>query len=204
MGYSLKQITPPTESPVTLDEAKTHVAVASSISYHDDQLTRIIRAATEQVQVLAGRQILTATYRMQIDQFPDDADDAIYLPIPPLRSVSSITYLDANGATQTLATTVYRVQTDHEPGQVILRSGQSWPSTLIEQGAVTITYLAGEADTAGELGDGAEWFKQAVLLLVQVYWLRDFGQPIDRLMLAVDRIIEGHRCGDDFLRYGDE
>ena len=204
MSYSLKQITPPIESPVTLDEAKTHVSVASSISYHDDQLTRLIRAATEQVQIFSGRQILTATYRMSIDRFPDDADDPIYLPMPPLRSVSSITYLDAAGATQTLATTVYMVQTDHEPGQIILRSGQSWPSTLIEQGAVTITYVAGEADTAGELGDGAELVKQAILLLVQAYWLRDFGQPFDRLMVAVDRIIEGHRCGDDFLRYGEE
>lgn len=204
MVYSLKLVTPPTEQPVTLDEAKKHVEIASGIEYHDEHLLRLIKAATEHAQVKAGRQILTATYRLTLDDFPSTDEGRITLPNPPLQSVSSITYSDANGATQTLATTVYKVLADSEPGQVCLKYGQDYPSVYDEPGSVAITYLCGEADTGYELGDAAEWIKQAILLLVQAYWLRDAGQPYDRVLTAAENILQSHRCGDDFVLYGVE
>jgi uncharacterized phiE125 gp8 family phage protein len=199
--YGLKLVTPPTEQPVTLDEAKKQVEIASSVTYHDDHLLRLVKAATEQATVRSGRQMLTATWRLSLDDFPADR---ISLPMPPLQSVSSITYYDANGTQQTLATTYYKVLTDLEPGQVVLKWGQDWPTVYDEPGSVSITFLAGEADTAYELGDRHEWFKQAVLLLVQAQWLRDFQQPYERIERAAEMILESHRCGDDFVKYGDE
>ncbi len=204
MGYALKLVTPPTEQPVTLDEAKKQVEIATSVEYHDDHLLRLIKSATEAAQVRAGRQILTATYRLTIDAFPAESDSRIPVPMPPLQSVSSIAYLDSNGVSQTLATTYYRVLTDREPGEIILRYGQTWPSTYDEPQAVTINYLAGIADTTAELGDKDEWIKEAILLLVQACWLRDFGQVNAKIFERVDQILESHRCGDDFHLYGEE
>jgi len=204
VGYALKLVTPPTEQPVTLDEAKKQVEIATSVEYHDDHLQRLIKAATEAAQVRAGRQILTATYRLTLDEFPAESDSRILVPMPPLQSVSSIAYLDSNGVSQTLATTYYRALTDREPGEIILRYGQTWPSTYDEPQAVTINYLAGIADTAAELGDKDEWIKEAILLLVQAFWLRDFGQVNGKIFERVDQILEAHRCGDDFFQYGEE
>ena len=204
MGYALKLVTPPTEQPVTLDEAKKQVEIATSVEYHDDHLLRLIKSATEAAQVRAGLQILTATYRLTIDAFPAESDSRILVPMPPLQSVSSIAYLDSNGVSQTLATTYYRVLTDREPGEIILRYGQTWPSTYDEPQAVTINYLAGIADTTAELCDKDEWIKEATLLLVQALWLRDFGQVNGKIFERVDQILEAHRCGDDFFQYGEE
>lgn len=200
MGYALVRTTPPTELPVTLGEAKKHLEIAEAITYHDDQLLRLIKAATQQALVRSGRQLLTASYRLTLDDFPTGR---IALPFPPLQSVTSIKYYDADGVQQTLATSVYKALTDREPGEIALKYGQSWPTVYGEDDVVEIVYAAGEADTAAELADSAEWAKQAILLLVQAYWLRDHGQPYDRITRAADLILEAHRCGDDFVPYGE-
>jgi hypothetical protein len=133
-----------------------------------------------------------------MDDFP--SEDRFCLPMPPLASVTSIVYLDANGASTTLATIVYKVLTDAEPGVIALKHGQDWPTVYDEAGSVVVTYVAG----ATSLLAADEWFKQAVLLGVQALWLRDFDQPYERIQKAAELILESHRCGDDFLRYGEE
>jgi len=202
MGYGLTLVTPPVEMAVTLNEAKKQVEVATAISYHDDHLQRLIKAASQQALVRSGRQLLTATYRLTCDQFPSGAG-RISIPFPPCQSIQSIKYLDTAGVQQTLATTVYRLLAVREPAEICLRYGQVWPDVYDEPDVVEITYTAGVADTCGELGDEDQWMRHAVLLLVQAYWLRDHGQPYDRLTRAADLILEAHRCGDDFTPYGE-
>jgi uncharacterized phiE125 gp8 family phage protein len=187
---------------VSLAEAKKQVEVASAITYHDDHLTRLIKAATQQATERSGRQLLTSGYRLTIDAFPRGSGN-IPLPFPPLRSVESVKYYDEDGDQQALSTDVYRVLDAREPAEICLKHDQSWPSTYDEPDVVTIEYLAGVADTAAELGPEDEWYRQAILLLVQAYWLRDHDQVYDRLLKAADSILEAHRCGDDFVPYGD-
>jgi uncharacterized phiE125 gp8 family phage protein len=198
--YSLGLVTRPVEQAVTLAEAKKQVEIGDAVTYHDDQLRRLIKAATQQVTVRSGRQILTATYRLTLDDFPSGN---LLLPFPPVQSISSLKYYDSDGVQQTLATTVYKLLSDREPAEIALRNGQSWPTVYAEDDAVEITYVAGVADTAGELPDSEEWIKHAILLLVQAYWLRDHGQPYDRITRAAELICEAHRCGDDFVPYGE-
>ena len=201
MQYSIRRISEPAEWPITLGEAKRQVAVAEAITYHDDHLLRLIAAASQQASVRSGRQLLAVSLRLTIDRFPSGSG-RILLPYPPLASVESITYLDVTGAEQTLAAEEYRVLADREPGEIALRSGCSWPTVCDEPDAVAIVYTAGRAETAAEMTDEDEWYRQAVLLLVQAYWMRDHQQDFDRLTRAADLILEAHRCGDDFLEYG--
>lgn len=199
--YALVCTTPAAEMPVTLAEAKTQLEIAEAITYHDAHLLRLIKAATQQTVVRSGRQLLATAYRLTLDQFP--AAGRISLPLPPCASVASVKYYDADGVQQTLSATVYRLLADREPAEIVLRSGQSWPTVYDEPDVVAVAYTAGLAATAAELRDEDEWLKQAVLLLVQAYWLRDHNQPYDRLTRAADLICEAHRCGDDFVPYGD-
>jgi uncharacterized phiE125 gp8 family phage protein len=188
---------------VSLAEAKKQVEVAEAITYHDEHLTRLIKAATQQATVRSGRQLLATGYRLTIDGFPRGSD-RISLPLPPLKSVESVKYYDANGEQQTLSEDVYRVLAEREPGEICLRYGQTWPTVYDEPDAVEIEYTAGLAETADDFTLDDEWYRQAVLLLVQAFWLRDHNQTYDRILRAADLILEAHRCGDDFVEYGAE
>lgn len=89
---------------------------------------------------------MTATYTLKLDRFP--FDDYIDLPKPPLVSVTSVSYVDLTGATQTFSASRYEVDTDGEPGRIYLKYGESWPSTRTQRNAVTIVFVAGYGDAS--------------------------------------------------------
>lgn len=198
----VRLVTPAAEPLVTLAEAKKEVEIAAAITYHDDHLTRLIKVATQQATVRSGRQLLTAEYQLVRDSFPLSGKN-IPLPFPPLQSVESVKYYDADGVQQTLAGTVYRVLDGREPGELCLKHGQSWPTVYDEPDAVEINYTAGVGDEITDLGEADEWMRHAALMLVRAYWMRDHQQPFDAMLRAADLILEAHRCGDDFVEYED-
>lgn len=203
MGHLVLK-TAPTVYPVSRTEVKKQLEIAAAITYHDEHIDRLIKAATEEVQQRAGRTLLTTVWQWVMDKFPSGSK-SIILPMPPLQYVVSITYLDTAGASQTFSSaTGYKALTAREPGEVVLRYNQTWPETYDENDVVTVEYRAGYH--ASILPAAGEWIKQALLILVQAYWLRDHSQPFDRFTLAADRIIMAHRCGDEFCDYqrGDE
>jgi uncharacterized phiE125 gp8 family phage protein len=138
----LRLVTAPTETPISLDEAKAHVR--ETTTDRDAELTAMVAAATTQLDGragLLGRALVTQTWEMLLDGFP--CGDTIEVPLPPLQSIASITYTDTQGATQTLATSVYGVDASCEPGVVHLKYGQAWPATRDERNAVVIRFVAG-------------------------------------------------------------
>lgn len=200
--YSLQLKTAPTEQPATLAEAKKQVEVAAGMTYHDAHLTRLIKAATEEVERLANRAILSQTLVLRLDRFPADRG-RIPLPRPPLKSVTHVKYYDTTGVLRTLSATAYKVLTHQEPGQLALKYNQTWPSVYAEAEAVEIEYLAGYATNAAALQARHEELKAAILLLVQSAWLREHGMQSgkDLHQLRAHQLCEGWRCGDDFLEY---
>ena len=52
------------------------------------------------------------------------------LPYPPLQSITSIKYIDADGVLQTVAASVYQLDTYREPGLVKPAWLQSWPTII--------------------------------------------------------------------------
>lgn len=170
-------VTPPTSEPVTLLELKQQLRIETDFNLEDAQLLQYIAAARNLVEEAQGRQLMPATWKLYLDSFPPIAmgvettlerevrylcpSDRIKIPRPPLASVTSITYVDSDGASQTLATSVYQVITSHEPGFVRLKYNQSWPSVRYQPEAVTITYVCGYADAATVPAAT----KQAILLL---------------------------------------
>jgi len=86
-----------------------------------------------------------------LDEFPPDARNCtstIDVPVPPLQSVSSITYLDNNGDSQTLAASKYDVDASSEPGRIAPAFGETWPDTRDVNNAVTVTFIAGYTTAA--------------------------------------------------------
>jgi len=157
----LEQITASTGPPVSLDELRDHLRIDQSVD--DADLTGKLRAATEFCQRSVGghRQFMKATYDQVLDEFP--ANGRIDLPLPPLKSVTSVKYYDTDNTQQTLSSTAYHTITPtRQPGRVELVDGEAWPTTKVRPDAVKVRFVAGATSTTGV----DPTVKQAVYLLV--------------------------------------
>lgn len=111
-----------------------------------DQSTLVlgyIAAIRQKAEVILGRVLMTSTWDLVLDAFP--VSGVIELPLPPLQSVTAITYTDIDGATQTLSAGEYAVDIDSTPGRVVLGYEKDWPDTLDHPGSVRVRFVAGYA-----------------------------------------------------------
>lgn len=179
--FGLTVVTPPTTEPLTLEEVQLNMRVTDSAD--DSMIQSLITAAREYVEVALSRALITQTLRYTLDQFPAGC---IYLPRPPLVTVSSITYIDANEDSQALvANTDYRVDAYSEPGRI--EPVDQWPVTDARIKAVTIQYIAGY----GAASAVPQRVKQAMHLLV-AHWYRHreaVGRAGDEVPMAVNALL---------------
>lgn len=144
MGLSL--VAGPTQEPVTLAEAKAHMRVA--IADDDGLIAGYILAARSYVEGQIHRPIVSRLYEFTVDYgWPSkNCQSWIELPMPPLRAVRSVTYVDSNGATQTLASNQYRAMTNGPRGVIVPEYGVSWPSVRPQTSAITVRFIGGYTD----------------------------------------------------------
>ena len=156
----------PASEPVTLGELKDHLRIGGGND--DSELTILNEAARMNVEHYQKRQLITATYTLSMDRFP--LSDTIWMPVPPLISVASISYEDLAGDTQTFAAANYQVETSGERGSITLEPNQTWPDTESERrNAVTITFDAGYGTTAAKV---PRTTRLAIMMLV-AHWFEN-------------------------------
>lgn len=124
----------------------------------DAETARWITAARREAERISLRAFVSQTWRLLLDSFPCEGE--IELPLPPLSSVTAITYLDENGDSQTVDADTYVVDASGAKGRVYLKYGESWPTTYCQPNAVQIEFVAGY----GEPADVPEDFKSWILL----------------------------------------
>lgn len=190
----------PTSLAVPLSEAKKQCEVGDDDTTHDSHLVRLIKAATGDVERHTRRALVTQTWRLALNEFPYSSvnKSRVYLPRPPLQSVSSITYVDDNGTTQTLSSSFYQVATDTKPGYVEPAYGESWPVVRPETAeAIEITYLAGYGTTA----DIPDEFRNLIheLVAFRFFSRGDVNAEIPKhIKWAMDSL----KCGAKYDYYG--
>lgn len=139
---ALQLVTPPTVEPVTVDEMKLHCRID-----HDDEdvaIGQYIVAARKYAETQLRRQLCTATWKLYLDCFPCWQID---VPLPPLVSVTTLTYTDTGGTTQTLTENTHFIKDIYsEPGRITPAYQQTWPSTRDVMNAVALTFVAGYGD----------------------------------------------------------
>ena len=187
---SLVLITAPTADPVTYIEAKAHIRIDDD--NEQDLIESLITAATQHVEQVLSRQLVTATWKLTLDCFPSGG--AIDLPRPPGASVVSVVYTDAAGAAQTLSASSYQLDTSSTPARLALAPGSSWPTVGSGYlGAVQITYTAGY----GAAATVPKAIKQAILFLVALWFeLREpvvVGTIIAEIPFAVRALLAPYR-----------
>ena len=169
----LQLVTPPAEEPVSLAEAKQHLRVDGG----DDDLLigSLITAARQAAETKTGRQLITARWKLVLDAFPGPSlmqsatgasfslpGHAILLAKCPVQSVVSIEFLDMNGTTQVMPASDYVLDAACEPARLTPAFGKTWPPTLPQMGAVSVTFDAGYG-TASAVPEGLKsWIKLRV------------------------------------------
>jgi len=160
--------TGPTTEPVTVSDVKEALVIDDSA---DDQLlSRQITTARETLEDRSWTAFNTQTLTTKLDWgWPAE----FWLPRWPLQSVTSITYLDGNGDSQTLASNQYTVDANTRPGRVIPAYNVTWPLVRSQENTITVTYVAGHGDSAANVPAS---IKDAIIAYVgHLYGNRDGG-----------------------------
>ena len=140
--WRLSIATQPVLEPVSPDEFRD--AIRFSATELDATIERNLATARRQLEIDTQRALLTQTWELRLDFFPDDLIELRKLPV---LSVTSITYTDTSGNSQTLATTVYATDIYSTPPRITLKQSQSWPATYSQANVVTVTFVAGYGAT---------------------------------------------------------
>lgn len=186
---SLKLVTGPTSEPITLEDAKKQLEIANGDTSHDEHVGRLIVGARRDVERFTRRALITQTWRRSLNGF---RTVKIFLPRPPLISVSSVQYYDSDGVSQSLSGSLYQVDTESVPGSISPAVNEVWPVTQIGKvNSVTITWTAGFGATRDSV---PEEYKELIRGLVAFrFWSRgDLEAKIpDHIMWSLQSL----RCG---------
>lgn len=165
---ALLLITAPTSEPVSLDEQKTHLRIDGD--YDDAYIASCIIAARQWIEGQTHRAMMAQTWDYTIDcGWPTrNGLHQIDYPINPVAVQASpvvdvITYVDTDGATQTLAASQYTVVARTNNSYVVPAYGISWPSVRNVPNAITVRFVAGYATLPEEL-------KRSVMILAAYYY----------------------------------
>lgn len=150
---------------------------ASGVREHciiDDQrddylLERLIAAATAHLDGgdgVLGRALITQGWTYYRSCWP--CGDRFSLPLPPVLSVEGVAYRTAAGVwTPMVEDTDYLVDTDSEPGQIVLPYGRLWPTVaLYPVNPIRVQMTCGYGAAAEDV---PEAIKHAMYLLI-AHW----------------------------------
>lgn len=165
---ALIRIAGPSVEPVSVDEVKAHL----HIDYDDDDeiIGGYIKAARKKLEHRCGRSFVQQTWEYRIEAF----ESQIEIPILPVIEVVQITYIDEDGADQTVDDGEYAfIDAGESERSSVLLTG-TWPSDVFDRpDAVRVQFKSGyapdavtppaEPDYAGNVPDD---IKQAMRWLV--------------------------------------
>ena len=140
---SLTLTTAPTQEPLLVEDLRNHLKIDDGEEVY--LLETWLAAARHEVEIYTGASLLTQTWLLKLDGFPDV--DNVVLPRAPVQSIASVQYVDAAGATQTMSAADYSLIAPSDPigGEHILALGygKSWPSTRGDTNSVSVAFVAG-------------------------------------------------------------
>lgn len=154
--------TPPAAEPLTVADVQAQCRIDALEASEFALVEGYISAAREACENATGRQLIEAAWELRLDRFPDSSDsdyvtcgEAILLPKPPLRELTSIKYLDTSGVETTLSASLYQVEPPVLQGdqraRVTPAYGTTWPVTRDVPGAVRVRFKAGYGTTASSV-----------------------------------------------------
>lgn len=143
----------PATEPITVEDARLHLDLDDN--YYDSQLSSLIKVCRIRLEQDTRRSLITQTHILSMDTFPSGG--VIELPTVPVQSVSSVSYVDDAGATQTFSASKYSVDSNNTPSRIVLNDSESWPSNRGHYDDVKVTYIAGYGTTVASVDPVAKF-----------------------------------------------
>jgi uncharacterized phiE125 gp8 family phage protein len=182
--------------PVTVAEAVQHCRAPEN-GDDDALIERALRAAIDYVQNHTTLVLAPTTFQYRLDQW---GCEPIKLPRAPVRDVSAITYLDADGAEQTVNASYYSWDLTPDGAAIHFADTFSAPELRARRsGTVRITFEAGYDDPAAS-GSGddpnlqlPELLKICVLMLTSHWYEHREAVSFDEshpVVLAAQSILD--------------
>lgn len=174
MWYRPTVTVEPTTEPITVQKAKRQCWIDHSDD--DDLLSGYIAAARDHVEGYCGAKFAPRT----VEATATEWSDLEFLPAVPVTSVTSVSYVDPDGAETTLPTSVYERRDDG----IVLKFGQFWPSKR-ERSLITVEFVTGFVECPAAV-------KHAMLLwIADAYKTREPAEISG--MSTMDALLANHR-----------
>jgi uncharacterized phiE125 gp8 family phage protein len=177
MAYQI--ITPPPADAlaVSIDEVKLSLKIDCDVE--DSLISSHIRTAQEYAESFQGRQLLTATYRLYLDEFPE----TIKIRKLPVQSIVKIEYVNTDGALSLLGSPNYDVDLVSRPSRIVPAYGTCWPSVRPVLNCVHVEFVCGYSSP-----EAVPYSTKAAILL-QVGWLYANREPAPMELDAVNNLL---------------
>jgi uncharacterized phiE125 gp8 family phage protein len=176
------------EGPVSLARARAHLRI--DWADEDELVFAYLRAAVDAIERHIGRALSRQAFTDRAPRFPN-AGERLTLLRDPVTEITAVTYVDGDGAVQTLDAADYR-SIEGEPWSIIAPLAGSFPSTEEREDAVRVAYVAGY-----DAGACPPSLQSAVLLLLgHLYQNREavnVGNIVTAMPMAVQFLCEPFR-----------
>jgi len=173
-------VDPASTEPVNLDEVKRRLRV--SFTDEDADIELMLASARDHAEKYCNVLFSEQTVELKCDCW----DDLARLPVAPVASVTSIAYVDTDGATTTLPSIEYELRAEALEAAIVLAYGKQWPAVRMGS-RITVTAAAG-------YGEAPPAVKHAILLYVaDAYEVRENAKMED--WTALDALLCNFRRG---------
>ncbi len=181
--YSWEVTAGPSVEPLSASDVKTWLKVTSSAD--DTLITNLIVAARQEAENYTGLKLISQTVKEYSDTFPSSRGELL-LRFPLVSSITSVAYVDADGANQTFSS--YNSDLLSHPARLRPNYQTEWPTTKEQLKAVTITYVCGYTNAAA-VPDAIK----TALYLVIAKWYENRGDTLRMLPTAAEYLLNPYR-----------
>ena len=155
-----------TGEPIETEDAIAHVRAQGAGD--DLEIAAMVATARAVVESRTGTKLFTQTVTLRTDDWADLSG----LPVAPVQSITSITYVDVDGTTHTLSATVYEARLYGLEPSVVLKYNQTWPTIRVGS-QITVTAVVGYGVAGAQ---PPETLHAIRLILADMYAFRETAQ----------------------------
>lgn len=192
-------VTEPADYPVSLSYVKSHLNIDHTND--DAYLELLLSSATASVEDILNRRLITQTWKAFLDDWP--SEDYITLPFGKLRAVTSVKYKTQAGVETTVSSGDYIVDTDSDPGRIVLGYNKSWPTAeLYPSNPIYIQFSCGYGNDS-DTSVPAPIINAILLMIGDAYAHRETVVIGNAIMMAevpgyITNLLASYRLWDGF------
>ena len=191
--------TAPASEPLIALDLRDHLRI--DIDDEETLIETYITAARMLLEERLSIAMLTQTWDLFLDEWP--SGNVIYLPRPPLQTVSYVKYYNTSNVATTLAAAAYHVDSYSKPARIALNDGYDWPTTTLRAiNGVQVGFVAGYGATGTAVP--APLLQAMKLIIGDLFENREQsvfaqGMHVTSLPFGVDALVRSYNMRSDLV-----